>query len=147
MRLGPGHGGEVPWMALLLFREDELPEDRDAVGTVAAGTVREFLDGGLGPGKTPRLSPESIRPEEYDEHCATVLVPAALFDALAPLPVEMGYLAHVRGAARPTPPLPGTTRNRTRRSSTRSSWPTGSPPPPVAGDVLHLVSSKGSTRI
>ncbi|MFI1738074.1 hypothetical protein [Streptomyces sioyaensis] len=99
--LGPDHPDEVPWMALLLFREDELPEDRDAVGAVAAGTVREFLDGGLGPGKTPVLPPESMRPEEYDEHCATVLVPAALFDAVAPLPVEMGYLAHVREGGPP----------------------------------------------
>ncbi|WP_435244470.1 hypothetical protein [Streptomyces sioyaensis] len=100
-RLGPDHPGDVPWMALLLFREDELPEDRDAVGAVAVGTVREYLDGQLGPGKTPVLPPESMRPDEYDEHCATVLVPAALFDAVAPLPVEMGYLAHVREGGPP----------------------------------------------
>ncbi|MFE3859935.1 hypothetical protein ACFXPT_05815 [Streptomyces goshikiensis] len=99
--LGPGQPAAVPWMALLVFREDELPEDPDAVGLVKAGTVRRLLDGGLGTGKPPALAQESLRPEEYDEQCATVLVPNALFDAVKPLPVEMGYLAHLREGGRP----------------------------------------------
>ncbi|MFF4174207.1 hypothetical protein [Streptomyces sp. NPDC001744] len=99
--LGPGQPAAVPWMALLVFREDELPEDPDAVGLVKAGTVRRLLDGALGAGKPPALSPESMRPDEYDEQCATVLVPGALFDAVKPLPGEMGYLAHLREGGRP----------------------------------------------
>ncbi|MGX1761634.1 hypothetical protein ACWIG5_32785 [Streptomyces lydicus] len=99
--LGPGHPAAVPWMALLVFREDELPEDPDAVGLVKAGTVRRLLDGALGTGKPPALPPESLRPDEYDERCATVLVPNTLFDAVKPLPTEMGYLAHLREGGRP----------------------------------------------
>ncbi|MER6394364.1 hypothetical protein ABT236_38675, partial [Streptomyces sp. NPDC001523] len=99
--LGPGQPAAVPWMALLLFREDELPEDPDAVGLVKAGTVRRLLDGALGAGKPPALPPESLRPDEYEEECATVLVPKALFDAVKPLPAEMGYLAHLREGGRP----------------------------------------------
>ncbi|MGY4986663.1 hypothetical protein [Streptomyces nigrescens] len=91
----------VPWMALLLFRENELPEDPDAVGLVKAGTVRGLLTRGLGAGEPPDLPELSMRPEEYDEHCATVLVPADLFDKVKPLPVEMGYLAHVREGGPP----------------------------------------------
>ncbi|WP_199863153.1 hypothetical protein [Streptomyces sp. CB00316] len=93
--------GAVPWMALLLFREDELPEDPDAVGLVKTGTVRELLEGAHGLGAVPVIAPGSMRPDEYDEQCASVLVPAALFDAVKPLPVEMGYLAHLREGGRP----------------------------------------------
>ncbi|WP_405842993.1 hypothetical protein OG528_31395 [Streptomyces platensis] len=57
----------VPWMALLLFREDELPEDPDAVGSVTAGTVRELLCSRLGPGHPPALPSESLREEEYEQ--------------------------------------------------------------------------------
>ncbi|MDH6110666.1 hypothetical protein P3T36_003035 [Kitasatospora sp. MAP12-15] len=108
--LGPGQPAAVPWMALLLFREDELPEDPDAVGLVKTGTVRQLLGPrpGLGPGQPPALPPESLRPDEYDEQCATVLVPAAVFDAVKPLPVEMGYLAHLREGGRPDATRAGT---------------------------------------
>ncbi|MFF0625139.1 hypothetical protein [Streptomyces sp. NPDC004296] len=91
----------VPWMALLVFREDELPEDPDSVGLVKTGTVRALLTRGLGPGEPPDLPEESLREEEYEEQCATILVPAPLFDKLKPLPVEMGYLAHVREGGPP----------------------------------------------
>ncbi|MFI7502483.1 hypothetical protein ACIBVL_29180 [Streptomyces sp. NPDC049687] len=99
--LGPTQPAAVPWMALLLFREDELPEDPDAVGLVQTGTVRQLLEPALGEGTPPALPPGSLRPEEYDEQCATIFVPKALFDAVKPLPAEMGYLAHLREGGRP----------------------------------------------
>ncbi|MEV0416086.1 hypothetical protein AB0I68_36365 [Streptomyces sp. NPDC050448] len=105
--LGPDQPGAVPWMALLLFREDELPEDPDAVGLVKAGTVCRLLDGAHGPGTPPALPPESLRPDEYDEQCSSIHVPAALFDAVKPLPTEMGYLAHLREGGRPDATLLG----------------------------------------
>ncbi|MFI1156229.1 hypothetical protein [Streptomyces sioyaensis] len=142
-RLGPEHPGDVPWMALLLFREDELPEDRDAVGTVAAGTVREYLDGQLGPGETPDLPPESLRPEEYDEHCATVLVPAALFDAIAPLPVEMGYLAHVREGGPPDATRAGDDPEPDEKELNAVVVANRFPAATGGRHVLHLVSLEG----
>ncbi|MBM7166948.1 hypothetical protein JQK87_00605 [Streptomyces sp. G44] len=99
--LGPNQPPTVPWMALLLFREGELPEDPHAVGLVKGGTVRQLLDRGLGPGKPPALPAGSVRPDEYDEQCATILVPQAVFDAVKPLPAEMGFLAHLREGGRP----------------------------------------------
>ncbi|MEW2373930.1 hypothetical protein AB0940_31915 [Streptomyces sp. NPDC006656] len=106
--LGPQHPGAVPWMALLLFGEDELPEDPDAVGLVKAGTVRELLNRAHGAGKPPALPAESLRPDEYDEQCATIYVPKAVFDAVKPLPSEMAYLAHLREGGRPDATLAGT---------------------------------------
>ncbi|MEU9402799.1 hypothetical protein [Streptomyces sp. NPDC048242] len=97
----PDESREVPWMALLIFRENELEEDPDAVGLVTTGTVRELLEGTLGAGVAPDLPDASLRQDEYDEWCATVLVPAQLFDAVKPLPSEMGYLAHLREGGRP----------------------------------------------
>ncbi len=99
--LGPEQPAAVPWMALLLFREDELPEDPDAVGLVKGGTVRQLLERGLGPGQPPALPAESVRDDEYNEQCATIFVPQAVFDAVKPLPAEMGYLAHLREGGRP----------------------------------------------
>ncbi|GLW16635.1 hypothetical protein Stsp01_33780 [Streptomyces sp. NBRC 13847] len=144
--LGPGHPGEVPWLALLLFREDELPEDRDAVGTVTAGTVREYLDGGLGPGATPALPPESLRPDEYDEHCATVLVPAALFDAVAPLPVEMGYLAHVREGGPPDATRAGDDPEPDEKELNAIVVANRFPAATGGRHVVHLVSLEGFDR-
>ncbi|MDK1347733.1 hypothetical protein QNO09_31510 [Streptomyces sp. 378] len=96
------HPGEVPWMALLLFREGELcEEDPHAVGNVKTGTVDQLLDGELGEGKVPDIDRDCMRQDEREEQCATILVPAALFDAVKPQPVEMGYLAHVREGGRP----------------------------------------------
>ncbi|MEU3904034.1 hypothetical protein AB0F20_09465 [Streptomyces goshikiensis] len=102
----PGHP-EVPWMALLVFREGELPEDLDAVGLVKAGTVRELLNGAHGEGKPPSLTEQSLRPDEWGEQCATIYVPDAVFDAVKPLPDEMGYLAHLREGGRPDATLAG----------------------------------------
>ncbi|MEV7121243.1 hypothetical protein [Kitasatospora griseola] len=97
----------APWMALLVFRQDELPEDPHASGEVVQGSVRQLLARALGPGEPPDLPPESLRPQEYEERCATVLVPAALFDKVKPLPVEMGYLAHVREGGPPDATVAG----------------------------------------
>ncbi|MER5972664.1 hypothetical protein ABT112_23530 [Streptomyces sp. NPDC002055] len=144
--LGSGHGAAVPWMALLLFREDELPEDPDAVGTVTAGTVRELLAGGLGPGKAPVLPQDSLRPEEYDEVCATVLVPAALFDAVKPLPGEMGYLAHVREGGRPDATRAGDDPEPDEKELNGVVVANRFPAASGGRHVVHLVSLEGFDR-
>ncbi|CQR59531.1 hypothetical protein [Streptomyces leeuwenhoekii] len=99
--LGEGQPPAVPWMALLLFRENELPEDPDAVGLVKTGTVGALLNGDHGDGTPPALLPQSLRPGECDEQCASIFVPKDLFDAVKPLPSEMAYLAHLREGGRP----------------------------------------------
>ncbi|CAM5666467.1 putative protein OS=Kitasatospora aureofaciens OX=1894 GN=GCM10010502_24230 PE=4 SV=1 [Kitasatospora aureofaciens] len=95
-----GQARSVPWMALLVFREDELPDDPQAVGAVDVLTVRQLL-GREKPGRPPAIADEYIFDDEWDTVCATVRVPGALFTALAPNPAEMGMLAHVREGGPP----------------------------------------------
>ncbi|MGE7437050.1 hypothetical protein [Kitasatospora sp. NPDC001175] len=144
--LGPGRPGAVPWMALLLFREDELPEDPDAVGLVTAGSVRELLDGDHGPGAVPVIAPESMRPDEYDEQCASVLVPAALFDAVKPLPAEMGYLAHLREGGRPDATRAGTDPEPDEGELNAVLVANRFPTAAGGRHVVHLVSFEGHDR-
>ncbi|MFE1788635.1 hypothetical protein ACFW7J_09605 [Streptomyces sp. NPDC059525] len=144
--LGDGQPGAVPWMALLLFREDELPDDPDAVGLVDTGTVRELLDGDHGDGTVPAIDPQSMRPDEYDEQCATVLVPAALFDAVKPLPAEMAYLAHLREGGRPDATRTGSTpepdEGELNAVLVTNRFPAAAPPPaPAAVPVTRVLSS------
>ncbi|MFJ5951249.1 hypothetical protein [Streptomyces noursei] len=95
-----GQDPAVPWMALLVFRENELPEDPLALGNTEACTATELLDGQL-PGTPPAIDPEHLFDDEREMLCATVLVPGDLFTALAPLPEEMGMLAHIREGGPP----------------------------------------------
>ncbi|MFC8450269.1 hypothetical protein [Kitasatospora sp. NPDC057223] len=144
--LGEGQAGAAPWMALLVFREDELPEDPDAVGLVKAGSVRELLDGAHGPGAVPVIAPASMRPDEYHEQCATVLVPKALFDAVKPLPAEMGYLAHLREGGRPDATRAGT--DPAPDEGELNAVLVANRFPAAAGGrhVVHLVSLEGHDR-
>lgn len=141
--LGPGQEEAVPWMALLLFRERELPEDPDAVGLVTAGTVRDLLGARLGPGKPPQLPEESLRDEEYEERGATVLVPAGLFDKVKPLPVEMGYLAHVREGGRPDATVAGSDPAPEEKQLTGVVIANRFPAAAGGRHVVHLVSLEG----
>ncbi|GCE02244.1 hypothetical protein [Embleya hyalina] len=95
------HDESIPWMALFVFRPGELDEDLEAVGAVTVDTVRKLLAGEHGPGRPPDIDPKSLRPDECDENCVSIHVPAALFDRVKPLPTEMAYLAHVREGGKP----------------------------------------------
>ncbi|MBL7629077.1 hypothetical protein I7412_18320, partial [Frankia sp. CN6] len=95
-----GQPAPVPWMALCVFREGELPDDPDAIGHVDRCTVDELRAGAL-TGRPPAITPESLFPDEHDLTCQSILVPAALFRAVAPTPTEMGLLAHIREGGPP----------------------------------------------
>ncbi|MFG2402526.1 hypothetical protein [Streptomyces lydicus] len=144
--LGEGQPGAVPWMALLLFREDELPDDPDAVGLVATGSVRELLEGAHGPGAVPVIDPDSMRPDEYDEQCATVLVPNAVFDAVKPLPSEMGYLAHLREGGRPDATRAGDTPEPDEGELNAVLVANRFPAAAGGRHVVHMVSLEGHDR-
>ncbi|WP_157851679.1 hypothetical protein [Streptomyces monomycini] len=89
----------APWLALLLFTENELPGDPQAHGLVETMTVGRFLD------QVPPAQSQSERvgPEDRDSLCATVRVPQALYKAVAPAVAELRYLAHVREGTVDTP--------------------------------------------
>ncbi|MFF7250544.1 hypothetical protein ACFZBU_42520 [Embleya sp. NPDC008237] len=95
-----GHHKSVPWMALLVFREGELPDDPNALGKVDVITVRELL-AGTHPGRPPAIPPGELFDEEWDLACNTILVPGALFTAIVPRPDELGLLAHSREGGPP----------------------------------------------
>ncbi|MEE6265628.1 MULTISPECIES: hypothetical protein [Streptomyces] len=100
LRRLPGLDKSVPWMALLVFREGELPDDPQALGTVDVHTVRHLLDRAL-PGQPPHIAPEFIFDDEWESACTTIRVPGPLFTALAPESAEMAALAHVREGGPP----------------------------------------------
>ncbi|MFF3002340.1 hypothetical protein ACFVTF_05965 [Kitasatospora sp. NPDC057940] len=91
----------VPWVALLLFGEDELPGDREAVGQVTVSTVTQLLDGQAGEGRPPAIDRDHMLPGEAEEACRSILVPAELFTAILPEPAELALLAHIREGGPP----------------------------------------------
>lgn len=100
LRRLPGTDRATPWMALLVFREDELPGDPLATGMVDVQTVRGLLDGAL-PGQPPHIAPEYIFDDEWDRACTTIRVPGELFSAIAPTAKDMAALAHLREGGPP----------------------------------------------
>ncbi|GGR09761.1 hypothetical protein WEB32_04100 [Streptomyces netropsis] len=87
---------ELPWLALLLFAEQELPDDPKAQGHVRTRTVRELLTA-TGDVLVPDITlEEEVPPELRDASCATIDVPSDVFAALVPRRADLPYLCHVR---------------------------------------------------
>ncbi|GAA0417889.1 hypothetical protein [Streptomyces luteireticuli] len=94
-------GGLLPWLALLVFGEGELPGDPHCLGHTDQRTVAELINGSTDdpadvvlPALDQRTDP--IAADEEKQVCRTVLVPAAVFHAVAPAPDELPLLTHVR---------------------------------------------------
>lgn len=114
-----------PWLALLVFRADELPEDPQAVGQVAVSSAAQLAAGlvGDGVGLPPVFNPP-LFDDERELTVTSILVPGRLFTALCPTPYELGMLAHVREGGPP---------DATRRA--------GEDPPPNEEDLKAVVVS------
>ncbi|BCK67539.1 hypothetical protein Srufu_014920 [Streptomyces libani subsp. rufus] len=110
----------VPWMALLLFREDELPEDPDAVGSVTAGTVRELLCSRLGPGVHPPCPRRACGRRSTRSVVRRSWSPPTCSTRSSPCPWRWATSPTSARAVGPMPRWPGPTRRRTRSSSTAS---------------------------
>jgi hypothetical protein len=100
-RLLRGTEEGTPWVALLLFRENELPQDPQAVGEVTVATVRQVLGGQAGPGLPPAISDESLLEGEAELACRSIHVPANVFTMIKPTVAELTLLAHVRDGGPP----------------------------------------------
>ncbi|MCX4546269.1 hypothetical protein [Streptomyces sp. NBC_01565] len=94
---------ELPWLALLLFAEQELPDDPKAQGHVRTRTVRELLTttGATTTGTGDVLVPDitldvEVPPELRDSACTTIDVPSDVFAALVPRRADLPFLCHVR---------------------------------------------------
>lgn len=86
----------LSWLALLLFAEEELPEDPKSQGHVRTSTVRELLSTSDSGVLVPGIRLEDVPGELHDSECATVDVPADVFAALVPRREDLPYLCHVR---------------------------------------------------
>ncbi|MGW1788837.1 hypothetical protein ACWCO0_11445 [Streptomyces tubercidicus] len=87
---------QAPWLALMVFRAGELPDDPEGLGRTTTRTVAELRnsgDGILGPDLGP------IDDGVAASRCQSIDVPAELFTALVPREEELHYLAHVRDVA------------------------------------------------
>ena len=77
----------VPWLALLLFDEDQKPKPK----TVKA---RELTDPPTGSGKFPKIRLESA--QQPDDVLTVIDVPCSLLKKIMPAADELKLLAHVR---------------------------------------------------
>ncbi|MEU4746057.1 hypothetical protein AB0G02_37125, partial [Actinosynnema sp. NPDC023658] len=120
-----GAAAGAPWLALLLFRAGELPEDPLAVGKVTVSTAAELATGQAGPGRPPAFDPP-LYDDEREMTVTSVLVPGALFTAICPTTYELGMLAHIREGGPPD-----------------ANHVVGTDPPPDEDDIKAvLVSSR-----
>ncbi|MFI9534341.1 hypothetical protein ACIG56_13965 [Nocardia fusca] len=104
---GEYEGERVPWMALLIFAENELPGDPHAQGEADTEyTVQDVLDLHKDPRSTvlgPEIDPDTVIPQVLQGRCRTIDVPAQVFTAVVPRFDELNYLTHVREVTeRPT---------------------------------------------
>lgn len=92
-------GGEMnPWLALLMFRAGELPDDPGATGTTKVRKVSDVLNSQAWGGEAvgPLIDSTAVAADVLGGECRTVDVPADVFYAVAPRLSEVGCLAHVR---------------------------------------------------
>ncbi|MCQ8770991.1 hypothetical protein [Streptomyces telluris] len=91
-------GTRLPWLALLVFGEGELPgTDPHCLGRTDARTVADLTgteDGVLLPPFDRHADP--ITDDDKPTTCRTVLVPRTVFRAVAPAQDELPLLTHVR---------------------------------------------------
>ncbi|MFE3523372.1 hypothetical protein ACFXOD_17505 [Streptomyces sp. NPDC059161] len=123
MHLLRGAKAGAPWLALLVFRPGELPEDPQAVGQVTVSTAADFAAGRAGAGHPPAFDPP-LYDDERELTVTSILVPAPLFTALCPTTYELGMLAHIREGGPPD-----------------ASRRVGEDPPPNEEDIKAVVVS------
>lgn len=95
----------APWLTILLFDDgtQPIPQKRTAKELIAIGTTITVTGSSLtGVGAMPvgYASYPAINPLDYgespDDECMTIDVDAAVFSAIAPTPVDLPLLGHIR---------------------------------------------------
>ncbi|GLZ37938.1 hypothetical protein [Actinokineospora sp. NBRC 105648] len=131
-----------PWLALLLFRGGELPEDPLAVGQVKVCTAAELVAGQAGPGRPPVLDPP-LYDDEREVTVTSVLVPGPLFTAICPTTYELGMLAHIREGGPPDATRVVGTDPPPDENDVKAVLVSGRFPSTGGMQVAHLVSLEG----
>ncbi|WP_433261530.1 hypothetical protein ACQPZF_27075 [Actinosynnema sp. CS-041913] len=85
-----------PWLALLVFRAGELPDDPDARGDAVSRTVEELRCPTEKDVLGPKLADEGIDADVSASTTKTIDVPREVFSAVVPRLDELRHLAHVR---------------------------------------------------
>ncbi len=98
-----GDGPRLPWLALLVLAEGELPADPHCLGGTEPRTVAQLSDPAARlPADAGVVLPafdqdtDPIAAEDLDQVCRTVLLPGSVFHAVAPAAAELPLLTHVR---------------------------------------------------
>lgn len=90
-------GGRQPWLALLVFAEDELIGAMESPVRATATTVKEFVapdpSGSL---LKPPIQRDASVPEE--DPCSFIQFPTSLFQSIVPRLQELRFLSHCRQA-------------------------------------------------
>jgi hypothetical protein len=90
----PGSGTPTPWLALVVFAEDEIifPAGSSPVSTTPVSTL---LTGDPNTLKPQFPSDCGTQPLQQTQ-CQTITIPGATFQAVLPKVTDLGYLAHAR---------------------------------------------------
>jgi hypothetical protein len=91
----------IPWLAVLLLREGELPDDPGAVGLVTVSTAGQLLDRQAGAGQPPQVDRGTLLDGEAETACRSILVPGDVFARIRPALSELALLAHIREGGPP----------------------------------------------
>jgi hypothetical protein len=83
---------DTPWMALLLFQDDELVRDSDG-HTLQTVKVGPLVDGTAGV-RTPKL--EQVTDEQRGSSCQVITFASSLVPQILPSAKELALLAHAR---------------------------------------------------
>ncbi|HKP11843.1 MAG TPA: hypothetical protein VJZ91_07015, partial [Blastocatellia bacterium] len=154
-----GQAATVPWLALLVFTEDELlgtappisqgstlpqgmaREPSHVGGFVSTCTVAELL------ATDPRVLKPSINTDDLDpqQNCQYIDISAATFQAVVPTLAELPYLAHVRRVNTGDSQLLGDQEKGWFAVVTGNRFPSPAAQGETAGlrNVAHLVSLEG----
>ncbi|MEU7136322.1 hypothetical protein [Streptomyces sp. NPDC046261] len=138
----PG-GARLPWLALLVLGEGELPGDPHCLGQTEPRTVQDLL--GTEPGVVLPAFDQAADPVADDDKatvCRTIRVPRAVFHSLAPTAAELPLLTHVRTVDEQHQ---GVTLSEDRVQAGDYAVVVGNRLPRAAGGryVAHLVSLEG----
>lgn len=91
------NGAPLPWVALLVLGEGELPGDPHCLGQTETKTVDQLTGTEAGvvlPAFDTQTDP--IAPDDGPKTCRTIRVPGSVFHAVAPTAAELPLLTHVR---------------------------------------------------
>ncbi|MFF3070021.1 hypothetical protein ACFVSN_30345 [Kitasatospora sp. NPDC057904] len=86
----------APWLALLVFAEEELPNDPGALGAVDTKIVEDLLTRPEPGVITPKIPLTQVPEDDLRRECATIRVPRWVFSLVCPHEDELRYLAHTR---------------------------------------------------